>query len=244
MNEAAWTGTPAEVGRRPVCSIIAAATLFLCLFTPYLLLSLPVMVTVGLSIAGAFRRERPKWLPYIVGGLAIAFVIAANNRSSGPSTAMPSTTNSELYQSASWEYGSQRDEMRGEVTKWATLKSPTDLNLSPPYDGENTAELTVWSSAGEATLSVTKGQFTCRSGDMLSVKFDDGPVYQYRCREPEDGNSKSLYIASNFEPLAGQPASMVDGIAKAKKVTIEVPFYQDGSKQLTFNVAGLDRNRL
>ncbi len=46
------------------------------------------------------------------------------------------------------------------------------------------------------------------------------------------------------EPLAGQPGSIVDGIANAKKVTIEVPFYQDGSQQLTFNVAGLDRKRL
>ncbi|MEO6389344.1 MAG: hypothetical protein ABIT16_02430 [Croceibacterium sp.] len=246
MNENAWTELAAANGRRPLCSIIAATTLFLCLFTPYLLVTLPVMVTVALSIAASFRRERPKWLPYVVGGLAIALVVSAGPSRSAFERSEPtlSTSNAVLYKKASWEYGSDKDEMRGDVTNWAAIKSPTDLNLSPPYDAANVAELWLWSSGGDAALSVTQGQFTCRNGDMLPVKFDNGPVYEYACREPESGNSDTLYVNAAFEPVGGQPASLLDGLSKAKKMTIEVPFYQDGTKQITFNVSGLDLSRL
>ena len=232
----------------PIFSLIAGATLFLCLFTPYLLLTLPVMATVALAIVGAVRREKPIWLPYVLGGVGIVLVLAAQSQmrfgtTGSGATSESTASNAKLYKDAQWEYGSAKDEMRGSISKWATLDSPTDLNLSSPYDGANNAHIQT-SETGELILEVTKGQFICHTDGTVSLKFDNGPIYQYPCQEAGNGNSNTIYVNTAYSPEAGQPQTAVAGILRAKRMMIEAEFYQDGPKQIVFNVAGLDKTKI
>jgi hypothetical protein len=236
---------PISAKRSPVLAIIAGAVLALSLFTPYLLVSIPVMVAVGLAIASAFRREEPRFLPYVVGGLAVVFLVVAHGHLNfggiGQSTPVSAAT---LYKDATWQYGSAKDEMRGTISKWAVLYSPTDLTLSAPYEGDNSAHLQLTGS-GSIILSVAKGQLLCPyASKRVSVKFDDGPVWSYPCESPSNGDSTTIYIESQYSPDKGQPQDIVDGIAKSKRMTIEAEFYDNGVRQLSFNVAGLDRSKL
>lgn len=236
-------GDQAAVARKPICSVIAGATLVLCLFVPFLLVTLPIMVAVGLSIAAAFRKEKPVWLPYVIGGLAVVFVILANHRSPIGASTTPTLSNAETYKDAKWEYGSAKDAMRGTVSKWATLNSPTELDLAAPYDGPNVASIQT-STGGGLILTVTKGQFLCHSDDSVSVKFDNGPVFSYPCSTPDNGQTETVYINDAYSPATGQPSNVVDGVVKAKTMVIEVQFYDAGSRQITFNVAGLDQSKI
>jgi|GEM_PF-4339152 len=231
------------IARKPICSVIAGATLILCLFVPFLLVTLPIMVAVGLSIAAAFRKEKPIWLPYVIGGLAVAFVVLANSRLPIGASSLPTLSNAETYKDAKWDYGSAKDAMRGTVSKWATLNSPTDLNLPAPYEGSNVASIQT-SEAGGLILTVTKGQFLCHSDDTVAVKFDNGPVFNYPCSTPDNGQTETIYINNAYSPATGQPQNVVDGIAKGKTMVIEAQFYDAGSRQLTFNVAGLDKSKI
>lgn len=241
MDEVVNEGQPA-LARKPICSAIAGATLILCLFVPFLLVTLPIIVAVGLSIAAAFRKEKPIWLPYVIGGLAIAFVILANSRSPVGTSSLPTLSNAETYKDAKWDYGSAKDGMRGTVSKWATLNSQSDLDLPSPYDGLNVAS--IQASKGGLILTVTKGQFLCHSDDTVSIKFDNGPVFSYPCSTPDNGQTETIYINNAYSLAKGQPEDVVDGIVKAKTMVIEAQFYDAGSRQLMFNVAGLDRSKI
>jgi hypothetical protein len=226
----------------PVLTIIAGATLALSLFTPYFLFSLPIMVTVGLSIAAVFRKEQPKPLPFVVGGLAIVCLLAAHLHTPFGDT-LTSQSNAERYKDATWEYGSSNDNMRGTTSRWATLYSPTELNFDFPYQGDNAAYIQV-SKTGYIILSVGKGQFLCHHDDMVAVKFDDGPVYNYPCGTPDNGDSTILYIEPNYLAESDQPKDPMDGLLKSTTMTVEAQFYQAGSRQLIFHVQGLDQSKL
>jgi len=231
-------------GQFPVLTIIAGAILVISLFTPRFLVTLPVMATVGLCVGALFRRETPKPLPFVVGGLSVALLIAVNSNGSFENPAkVVSVSNGELYKNATWEYGSAKDEMRGTTSKWATLYSPTELNFDFPYNGNNSAHIQV-SEPGSIIFIVDKGQVLCHSDDHIAIKFDDGPVYYYPCDTPRNGDSTTLYVEPSGDTSNGQPSDPLEGILNAKKMVIEVEFYQSGSRQLVFNVKGLDRSKI
>ena len=130
--------------------------------------------------------------------------------------------------------------MRGTTSKWATLYSPTDLNFGSPYDGPNVASIQV--STSGIIFSVVKGQVICHSDDRVAVKFDSGPVYYYPCSTPSNGDSTTLYLEPSGDTSG--PSDPLDGLMKAKKMIIEVEFFDEGSRQITFHVSGLDRAKL
>jgi hypothetical protein len=236
--------TPQPGTPPPIFTLIAAAILVLCLFTPVLLITLPIMVTVGLAIVGAYRGERPRWLPFLVGGLAVLLVVLAQSNFRAAFATRPTAlSNADAFKDAKWDYGSAEDAMRGTTSKWATINSPSEVNLPSPYDGDNVATLEV-AGGGGVILSVTKGQFLCHSDGYVSIKFDGGPIYTYPCSTPDSGNTETLYINSAYSPEKGQSADPLDGIAKAKSIIIEAPFFDAGTRQFTFHVEGLDRTKL
>lgn len=114
------TETPITARKIPILSIVAGATLLLSLFTPRFLLTLPVMATVGLAIVGAVRKETPRWLPYVIGVSAVVLVLDGNGSFNSISSPTPVLA-SAIYKDAAWDYGSAKDDMRGTVSKWATL---------------------------------------------------------------------------------------------------------------------------
>jgi hypothetical protein len=225
----------------PILTIVGGATLVLSLFTPLFLLTLPIMATVGLCIAAAFRRETPRAAPYIVGAFAVLFLVWAHV----PHGLAPAPlSNAVRYKSATWEYGSAVDPMRKTTSKWATLDSPTELNFAAPYEGDNRAEIEI--SASGYILTVLKGQFVCNSPDgTVAINFDGGPVERYGCSEPSDGTSTTLYINDWSHDDPGNNSKFLSVLmAKAKTMTIEAEFYGSGPTQMVFNIAGLDRSKL
>ncbi len=235
--------------KQPIFSLIACTVLALSFFTPYFLLTLPLMVASGLLIFAIFRKEKPKALPYIIGGAAlIMFSILYSGSFTGIKRDSTPVPNAVLYKNATWEYGSSTDAMRGTISKYATLDSPTDLNLDSPYDGNNKADIMIGNDES-ILLSASKGQITCNSQDTIAVKFDNGSVNEYPCTELSglDHPLVSInYGKSSFhhdERIEGVE-KLLDALAKAKTMTIEVSFYGSGARQLVFNVSGLDKSKL
>jgi hypothetical protein len=239
----------ADLRKMPGFAVAAGIVFVFCLFTPRILLTLPAAACVVLAVVSVVRKENPRWLSIVIGVMAIALVIMNSAelssiqrqfQTAGSDT--PGTV--AVARNLNWQYQSSKDEMRGTVSKWATIDSETELALNPPYDGANVASLMVDKSGG-AILSVTKGQLLCRyENGTVTIKFDNGPVWNYPCSSPTNGDSTTLYIQSQYDAADGQPKDPLDGLAKADTVTIEVELYSNGLRQLTFHVAGLDRSKL
>lgn len=235
----------AETETKPICTLIAASTLALCMFTPRMLVTLPIMVTLGLSIAAGFRKEWPKFAPYVIGALAVGLVVIGNaSLPSFPTAPPPTVSNADLYGDAKWDYESDKDEMRGTVSKWATLDSATELNLNSPYEGQNHARIQI--DHGDIILTVDKGQIMCRKELGIPVKFDNDSVVNFACDTPDNGDSKTIYINNRIKNQNGDEFKnnyLDDKISKSKTMTIEVEFYDSGTRQIIFKVTGLDQSK-
>lgn len=68
--------------RPPMFTTISVAMLFMCVWTPMLLLSFAVMITIGTAVIGIFRQERFRWIGAIVILLSIALIFLANGSKS------------------------------------------------------------------------------------------------------------------------------------------------------------------
>lgn len=77
-----------------------------------------------------------------------------------------------------------------------------------------------------------QAQFLCRNdGCEALVRFDNGAPHKYRVGTPSDHSTNALFFEDHVLFLSK--------LATAKEVKIEVGFYQDGNRVLTFDVAGL-----
>jgi hypothetical protein len=84
----------------------------------------------------------------------------------------------------------------------------------------------------DVILSVSKGQFLCYvNGCSVAVKFDGGGVARFFAEEADDGETNLIFI----EGAAG----FIAKLKKAKTVTIEAEFFQEGNRQMTFPIKGL-----
>ena len=132
-----------------------------------------------------------------------------------------------------WSYHTSRDEMRGSNTKFAEIPS-TDIIVSGwPY---TPAPMTMTLREGPQGFDIylqISGQFTCYSGgDRIAVKFDDGPIEQYSCTNADGGATEVAFVGSEQRFLSK--------LRSAKKVTLEVPIFQVGRQQVSFDVSGLE----
>ncbi|WP_374274461.1 hypothetical protein [Brevundimonas sp.] len=136
---------------------------------------------------------------------------------------------------AGWRYEVDRDEMRGTEARFAMLESDSPVNPGWPYEAAP-AQLVIRQRPldGLKVMLTITGQFTCReyNGDTVAVKFDDGPIQNFRCGEPDSGGTGVLFIGS--EPR------FLESLKDAQKMMIEFPMYQSGPTQTTFTVAGLE----
>jgi len=124
--------------------------------------------------------------------------------------------------------------MRGAVTKTASVVSDNSLSFGFPY-GDTTGTIVLRRNpALNVLLKVDSGQFLCDDygHSTVSVKFDDKPIEHYSCAAASDGRTNEIFL--NGE------SRFVGRLRHASKVVIEAEFYQSGTRQLTFTVAGLD----
>lgn len=153
------------------------------------------------------------------------------NKTAGVSPAQPKgSAGSET----AWTYTETKDEMRGSISKVAHLSSTNTLQLSPPYGATNPV-LTVRKDPkfGFNIFITSDGQPLCRSynDDTLSVKFDNNAIREWSCSEAADGSPGIVFF--------DREQSFLAAIKKAKKMVVEVNYYDAGRQQITFPVAGL-----
>ena len=163
---------------------------------------------------------------------------SATNDSGGTAPATPAEVASlqaaALADGPRWSYEDGADKMRGTHWASATVDATEKLDFSFPYNGGSTPSLEVRQRGKhvDVILLVSKGQFLCRvDGCSVEVKFDDGGVARYYAGEADDGETNLIFIE-------GAP-EFVTKLKKAKTVTIEAQFFQEGNRQMTFPVKGL-----
>jgi len=87
-------------------------------------------------------------------------------------------------------------------------------------------------------VSITKGQILCGIQNCeTAFKFDNGEVQSITMSEPDSHSSDLLFVAYDKTE-----SKIIEQLKNSKKLVIEVPFYQEGKKQFTFNVNGLEWN--
>jgi len=157
--------------------------------------------------------------------------VRANNGASQSTAA----ENADEGSKSTWSYSVKEDKMRNTKTKYATVSSTNTLNFDFPYDGGSSGIITIRNSSKfgkDILLRISKGQFNCGSTCSVTVKFDNGKLLKYSADTASDGSIDVIFI-QGFERFVKQ-------LKTAKKMMIEVEFFQAGSQQLEFDVSGLE----
>lgn len=136
---------------------------------------------------------------------------------------------------ANWTYDSQKDGMRNQAIYFACNTSTNTLQFDFPYNGGSSAQLCFRQSArsdNDVYLTVSKGQFYCTSYDGCTIhaKFDGGSVVALHASGASGGDTTTVFI-SGYKRFS-------DRIKKAKHLFIEAEFYQEGRRQMEFDVQG------
>ncbi len=136
-----------------------------------------------------------------------------------------------------WRYDSSYDRMRDEQTKLAYIQSNTMLHFGFPYQGGSLASLILQENKHQGlivALQVDKGQFNCSAVERCIVyaKFDTGKVLTFHGEPPADGRASIVLITP--------AAKVVSLLKKSKQLTLEAEFYQEGTRQIEFDVTGLE----
>ncbi|MEQ1726563.1 MAG: hypothetical protein ABL882_11630 [Sphingopyxis sp.] len=135
-----------------------------------------------------------------------------------------------------WRYSESRDEMRNSTIRFARLTSENELDFEFPYGSNNSTQLVIQQRPQDGLsiyLEIEKGQFLCHSfgNSSVAVKFDDGPVSNFRCTDSSDGTSNIAFI---------EPTSRFLGqLRRANRLVIEAEFFHEGNRQIMFNTSGL-----
>lgn len=136
-----------------------------------------------------------------------------------------------------WQYQSRTDELRGKAVRSAWIVSENSADFDFPYSGKNHLRMSIRSHPQYGTdliLRVDKGQILCRSYSepckgMISI---DGKAESLTFNESGDHDPTVVFAA--------YPKPLIAKIKGSKRVIIELPFYQEGNVQFTFNTEGLE----
>lgn len=211
------------------------------------------------AIFGIFKPYIARWKRSYFAGVALISLILSGVFAPKPDTKAASADNSnaavetpavgghapnELVvppaePESKWSYSEDKDKMRGDLTKYASVTSDNEVDLGFPYGSVN-GNITVRHRPKDGLnimFSVDKGQILCHNfgnDSYISAKFDDGPIKRYRCTGTSDGSSDTAFISDEGAFLAN--------LRKAKRTIIEAEFYQNGNQQYTFQTADLKWN--
>jgi len=139
-----------------------------------------------------------------------------------------------------WQYRNNQDEMgRGEV-KQASADSLNTVNFDFPYSGSQRLRLMLRTHpkyGRDVILQVERGQFQTSFSEYgqqwrIAVRFDGGPLQEFTLRPAADGSANVAFV-SGYDQF-------VTKLRKAKMVTIEAPFFHEGTRVFEFDVNGLE----
>jgi len=140
--------------------------------------------------------------------------------------------------SNNWIYSQNEDKMTSRITYTASIDAKDELDFPFPYNGGSVARILVRHKRGEndVLLMVSKGQFNSNivDGATVKVRFDHEKAKTYSCASPSDGSTEAIFINSSNK--------FIQKLKKVKRVLIEAEFYNNGLKQMEFNVHGFKWN--
>jgi hypothetical protein len=205
-------------------------------------LNKPLVGALAISQAFVLASCNPPAAPNtIAGGDETNAAIAAldanviNSDAASGSAANTSATSPSAPQSQ-WTYRTERDEVRDAEIRFATITSSNEINFAPPYDGGSSARMTIRRHPEhglDIIFSVSPSQMVCDVSDGCRALINiDGHQERITLLMPADYSSDQLFV-SNAQSLLAR-------LRGSRRVIIELPFYQEGNRQFTFETAGLE----
>ena len=136
-----------------------------------------------------------------------------------------------------WRTTTSNDEMRGTKSISTATLSTNQVDFAFPYNGGSNLVLNVRNNnkTKDVIIFISKGQFICGSFDgcPVSFKFDNEPVQTITMVGSDSHDSDVLFINSQKSANA-----VIQKLKSSKRLIVEPKFYQEGSKQFTFDVSG------
>ena len=132
-----------------------------------------------------------------------------------------------------WQFQEDVDKMTSKTVKYASIEANEELEFKFPYDGGSVASLTIRKKDGgnDIYLSVSKGQFNgTYDGGQIRIKFDDEQPKKFSFVAPSDGSADMIFINSE--------KTIIAKLKNTKKIIIETEFFNEGNRQMEFDVAG------
>ena len=168
-----------------------------------------------------------------VGDSAKATTEASPSSVSKPSTQSRSPEKPVVGKPAKWVY-EKAVNAEGQTVYKASVTSPNRLEFGFPYTGGSTVTLTLRQRADSPTLylQVSNGEFN-RSfqGGTVRIQFDSQPPATYTYSAAENGSATIIFLDA--------VSKLVEQLKASEKMTIDVVFHHQGSRQIVFRTAGL-----
>lgn len=198
-------------------------------------------------MCGAKVKKMGIFLKIILWFFGIMIFFAVIGKIAGPSkpekvassqeTTQDASVTSEPTKKENWINHVSKDEMRGTETRATRTISTNEADFEFPYNGGSNLVLTVRKGNGgtDLILNITKGQFICSSFDGCKVnfKFDSGKIQTVTMVGSDTHDTDILFVESEKTTKM-----LIQKLKASKKLIIEPSFFQEGTKQFTFDVEG------
>jgi len=135
-----------------------------------------------------------------------------------------------------WRYDEDEDPMGG-VTKTACVTSKDTVSLSWPYQAQR-MQFCIRRSPKFGLDAYTAlegdGQILCNSYSRchIRVRFDDQTARSWPGAEAADGSSNIVFL--------NRTQTLVTNLKSAKRLRVELEFYQNGLQSVEYDVNGLE----
>lgn len=186
-----------------------------------------VGIFVGLAVLGAILGD-PKNTPDVQ---TVADASNAAGQATNPGPEEASTAAEET----DWSISEQKDELRGTTDKFASVTSENSVSFDFPYCCDSRLQITVRKTAQygqDVIFQISDGQFVCGIYDCTGMISIDGKPEQLSLNNPADHDPKVLF--------AKYPDAIIKKLKSSSKVIVELPFYQEGNRQFTFETRNLE----
>lgn len=174
----------------------------------------------------------------IVAAAMMVFCVGVT-RAAEPMGAISVSVSNRAVPSGNWKYDRKKDPLTDEVDVYANARSINAVNLPPPYGGPQRLDLLIRKRpTGDLSviIAIPRGQFNNCYPDTcdVHVRFDDDSVLIYDTSAASSNRPNILFI-NNAE-------GFVERLEGARRLRIQVEFFQAGRHTFNFNVAGLKKD--
>ncbi|MEO3405731.1 hypothetical protein AAFN85_17595 [Mucilaginibacter sp. CAU 1740] len=132
-----------------------------------------------------------------------------------------------------WIYSEETDQKIPGKKYSADIVANELLQFDFPEDGGSTVTLSIdkTSTITRALLNISKGQFSAGiEGSIVNIGFDNAQPLAFKASSVTNGGEAIISI--------DDVKSLIQSLKFAKKMTIRADFYDSGSREMTFDVAG------